>query len=350
MRILFFLPFAALLGLYCYFYIRRSLRCFGVDTKKRSVQLCLLAAAVLLGLSSINMQSLLTLLLLHTLVLSLLARLLQLPFRRFRLIRRIYESGLVPLALSLFAILFGYFHIQDVQATHYTVQTDGIEMRIVFLSDLHYPNAMTPARLQEYCDEITAAKPDLVLLGGDIVDEGTTAADLKECFAILGSIESTHGSYFVCGNHDGFSYGLSKGYDSHTLAQTLEENNIVYLADESVSIGNLTLIGRKDRSDSTRAELSTLLPKESQFVLVLDHQPLDAEETASYGCDLMLSGHTHNGQIWPLGYVNALLGPKYGRYEFGDMELIVSSGIAGWGYPVRTQGVSEYVILDLIPR
>ncbi len=333
-----------LLALYCYRYITKTLRFFGLLRDGKRLPRYPFVGAFVLCAAFWSVGQLVVLVLLHVMVLSGLLWLLHLPFRRFSKIRKAYECRLIPLFFGLFAVFFGFFHIRNVHATHYTIETESLQMRIVFLSDLHYPNAMSPKRLREYCDEISQAKPDLVIFGGDIVDESTSEAQTHECITILDSIESTHGSYFIFGNHD----NLHRTSENPALMQALQKSDITALADERVKIGALTLIGRKDRSNSTRTPLSELMPQEDSFVLVVDHQPLDAEETVQCGADLMLSGHTHNGQIWPIGFINALLGPKYGHYTLEEMDLLVSSGIVGWGYPVRTQGISEYVILDLV--
>lgn len=86
----------------------------------------------------------------------------------------------------------------------------------------------------------------------------------------------------------------------------------------------------------------------SQFIIVADYQPVGAEENAAAGVDLELSGHTHAGQIFPIGYFTEVSGGmNYGEYQEGDCRVIVSSGIAGWGFPIRTQGKCEYVVVHL---
>lgn len=87
---------------------------------------------------------------------------------------------------------------------------------------------------------------------------------------------------------------------------------------------------------------------------MLDHQPLDLAENAALGYDLQLSGHTHGGQIWPVGPVCSLAARlasveycNYGMKQIGDFQVIVSSGIAGWGYPIKTGAKAEYVIVDI---
>ena len=130
------------------------------------------------------------------------------------------------------------------------------------------------------------------------------------------------------------------------------------MEDETLTLGDeLTLTGRRDRSDAAmdgimREDPAELLKgtKDGAFHIVADHQPRGMEENAEGGYDLMLSGHTHAGQIWPVGLFTTLLDKEtinYGEERFGTMEAIVSSGIAGWGYPLRTGKHSEYVLVHI---
>ena len=88
------------------------------------------------------------------------------------------------------------------------------------------------------------------------------------------------------------------------------------------------------------------------FILVLDHQPKEYKENEANGTDLLLSGHTHGGQIWPgniifniLKFDDAVYGETVG--ENGSFRAFVTSGVAGWGYPVKTAAPAEYVIIDI---
>ena len=89
---------------------------------------------------------------------------------------------------------------------------------------------------------------------------------------------------------------------------------------------------------------------QDKFILLLDHQPCALEAADRAGCDLMLSGHTHAGQIWPSGLISQGTGMvelNYGYRMMNHLQVIVSSGIAGWAYPVRTSKHCEYVIVTV---
>ena len=86
------------------------------------------------------------------------------------------------------------------------------------------------------------------------------------------------------------------------------------------------------------------------YQILIDHQPLERAENERLGVDLQLSGHTHNGQVFPIGMLSSLLSineQTYGLQTIGDLTSIVSSGAGGWGYAFRNEGICEYVVIDL---
>ena len=130
------------------------------------------------------------------------------------------------------------------------------------------------------------------------------------------------------------------------------------MEDETALIGEeLCVAGRRDRTDARRDEMERKSSEElladvseQRFCILTDHQPREMEENEQAGYDLMLSGHTHAGQMWPVGLITTLFDKdtfNYGRKTIGDMELIVSSGIGGWGYAFRTGKHSEIVVVHV---
>ena len=126
------------------------------------------------------------------------------------------------------------------------------------------------------------------------------------------------------------------------------------LEDDVVSVGdNICVIGRRDRSDPEgRLDMRALTAAadKSKFTIVLDHQPGDYDDEAESGVDLVLSGHTHGGHIYPMGYIGTLTGENdgiYGMQHMEDTDFIITSGISGWEIPFKTGAVSEYVVIDV---
>ena len=274
---------------------------------------------------------------------------------------KIYRSGVIAILLTALVCGYGHYNIYQVIRTDYTVETrkairaEGY--RLVLLSDLHDGLTLDGAQLRAVAERIDAAQPDAIILDGDLVDESTTLEEMEEAFEILGQLNSTYGIYYVYGNHDQNNYTSSPNYTREQLADTIRKNGITILEDESVTLGSdLTLIGRADRGDGSfqRKEISELvasLNPEQEWIL-LDHQPSDYQKAEQAGCDLILSGHTHAGQIWPAGLFATLFHfdeLNYGEKDVGNLHAIVTSGIAGWGYPIRTERHSEYVVIQLVP-
>ena len=267
---------------------------------------------------------------------------------------RIYCSGIVPALAAGILLVCGYFNMQHIVPAEYTVTSDKLQSdyTVVLLTDTHYDTIQSPELLEKMAGEINRLHPDLVVLGGDMVEEGTSKKSMEEAFRLFGSLESRYGIFYIYGNHDRQLYTASPVYTQTELAETIESNGITILDDKWISIGEeLVLAGRQDASyPSGRVSLETLLQDadRQRFILAVDHQPVETEENAALGVDLELCGHTHAGQIFPVGYINILMGTlNYGEYDMDGSKVIVSSGVTGWGFPVRTQGRCEYVVVHL---
>ena len=217
---------------------------------------------------------------------------------------------------------------------------------------------MSNNELQKYCDNISQRNVDIVILGGDIVDENTTLKQMKDAFKILSSIKSNYGIVYVYGNHDKSRYAINPNYTEEELKEAISECRIKILEDDIYEINDeLCIIGRKDRSyvDETRKSSQELSKEVSDdyYKIIVDHEPCELKENSENGYDLMLSGHTHYGQIWPLGRLMELFNineMEYGYEKKDDMDIIVSCGIAGWGYPLRTEKHCEYVVIDIVRK
>ena len=168
-----------------------------------------------------------------------------------------------------------------------------------------------------------------------------------------------YGTFFVYGNHDDLGFSGSRGnYTDADLRNAILDAGITLLEDDVVNIGtDLALVGRLDSSykgkdKERRQSIDSLLSDvdKERFILVLDHQPVEYEEKEQGGVDLSVSGHTHAGQIWPLGVFTTIVAnneDSYGLTKSGSFHAIVSSGIAGWGFPIKTSASAEYLMITI---
>ena len=353
-------------GLLAWFLLGRFGRIMGDFIKKSPNQKLLrslrLGLSVILGLLCTKTSNGVILALAHLWVFGLLIDGISRLLRRFFAFPRsrawrLAVQFVLPIAITAGLLIYGLINMGHVQQTSYTLTTDKPirtqGYRVAFLSDLHYETIQDPALLPDYVNQINALQPDIIVLGGDIVEEGTSRDAMHQAFAQLGQLQAPLGVYYIYGNHDRHMVPIAGAYSDAELAAAIEGSGIQILEDESLLLnGEIFLIGRADAAGQ-RADIASLAQNapENAYTISLDHQPGDTKASQAAGIDLILSGHTHVGQIFPAGYVIALFGGMpYGRYQPGSCTSIVSSGFAGWGFPIRTQGVCEYVIVDILPE
>ncbi len=264
-------------------------------------------------------------------------------------------SFLTSVILTFSALLLGWYNAHHVWQTDYKIQTDKNihNIKIAMFADAHVGTTFNAKGFEKHLQKIQSQNPDILLVIGDFVDDDTTRPDMIESVEALGKIKTTKGIYFVFGNHDKGYYGAKyRGFSSQDLIESLTQNGIKVLRDETVLIDDtFYLIGRKDKSQERQNmdELTANLDK-SKYILVLDHQPNDYENQIRVGADLVLSGHTHGGQLFPFNYVSEYLkinDKTYGHERRGQTDFIVTSGISDWALRFKTGTQSEYVIIEL---
>jgi predicted MPP superfamily phosphohydrolase len=219
-------------------------------------------------------------------------------------------------------------------------------LTVVAASDLHLGALVGPSRLEKVVERIQALEPDIVLFAGDIVDETVTEAIEAKLGGIMRRLKAPLGLFACPGNHEFFS-GLERN-----LA-CLRSCGITVLQDEAAEVaGTMTLLGRRDPSSlaagEKRRSLGAILfgsgVRADLPLVVLDHQPIHLEEAAAAGAALQISGHTHDGQLFPIGLINGLIYElNWGYLRKGDTQYYVTSGAGTWGPPVRVGSRAEVV-------
>ena len=297
--------------------------------------LLVIGLAVLLSLPAVNLFSVYAVGYFYFLGLSAVFEILYF----FDKLRLLFQSGLISVIVVGLFIGWGYYNMNHVVKTDFTVSSHKVNnLKLLAISDLHMGLSITLEKLSKYVDEMNRLEtPDFVFLVGDIVDEKTDVSDMRSAFKSLSQLKSRNGIYYVYGNHD-------------DIKKECEVHNIQVLEDEVKTIGNITLIGRKDASFSRKSSSELLKNVDKKnYIIVLDHQPLDMKENASNKADLQVSGHTHGGQIWPLGILQAITTGtmRYGVKKIDQFYTVTTSGIAGWGYPIKTGAPSEYAYITV---
>ena len=357
-------------GYYFYRFFKRMFETFGANTKKKWVRILIATGAFGLALSTCSIWSYTCIIVFQLALFIPLVQFANFIVKKlakekyengFVRWKRVYGSGMIPIALTILMILYGYWNLHHVVDTPYTVYTDkNIReegYRVVFLADVHFGVSIDYEDLLETCEEIGSVGADIVVLGGDIVDNAPTKEEMQQFFKAFGTVKSRYGVYYLHGNHDRPMSLIKSEFTTEELERTIEENGITILQDDVVRInGDLVMIGREDasweRSGAGRMSINDLLAdvNPNAFLLMLDHQPNQYKENAEAGIDLILSGHTHAGQFFPLNWVYEVIkldDAVYGHYRIDDMQAIVTSGFADWNYPVKTAGPAEYIVVDI---
>ena len=219
-------------------------------------------------------------------------------------------------------------------------------MRLVFFSDLHIGEAMTPDYIARAVKLIQDQQPDLILCGGDFIDHRSVYAYDPRVMASLRSLHAPLGVYYVLGNHEYRD-------DLEANIRWVSEVGGTLLRDSIAFPGNgpLTLIGRDDWVNGNRKPFEVIANEADPLrgpVILMEHTPASIDSIGDSPVDLILCGHTHGGQIWP-GQLMVWwrYGMVSGTRPVGEREVCISSGIGSAGATYRVGTRSEIRVYDL---
>lgn len=241
---------------------------------------------------------------------------------------------------------WNHINIKELSISRGSFSNELSGIKIAFLSDLHLKKKIPLELLRGLIDTINAYDVDLVLFGGDIIEQ--KAKYLKEHIKLFEELSAK--SYFVTGNHD-IVYGAKE-------LESLMQKSGVECIDNQIAKLNIKgigfqLVGLSDRYSFLRGikrpikELFSKLDPNLPTIL-LTHQPKDAEYIKEHRIDIQLSGHTHGGQIYPLTVFVKLFQPFFsGLYRYGQTDIYVSNGVGYWGVDVRYKALNEVAILTI---
>lgn len=277
--------------------------------------------------------------------------------------RKIYYAGITAIVVTIVYMSWGWYQAHNVWQKDYTIHTDKAvgSIKLALIADSHTGTTFDGDGFAEHVKEIQAQKPDAVLIAGDFVDDDTSLSDMKKCCEALGTLDTKYGVYYVFGNHDkGYYASERRGYDGDDIVAELEKNGVTVLQDETVLLDDSFYItGRQDLSEVTdrggsRADIEDLVKDldDDKYQIVMDHQPADYENEKAAGVDLVLSGHTHGGQMLLMKLFQEITGVGgndqiYGLEDLDGSDFLVTSGISDWAIKFKTGCRSEYVIINI---
>jgi predicted MPP superfamily phosphohydrolase len=193
---------------------------------------------------------------------------------------------------------------------HYVVESDRLPVSfdgysVAFISDIHYPSLFTHKRLAKLVRKLRNENPDMLLLGGDYVTDNSY---ISELFDSLSTVHPSDGTFAVLGNH--------ARRNSALVADAMAKCGIELLCDDVVYVtrdgSSIALFGVEDSfAYDTLAVASTGVVSDSLFTVLLCHTPDYAEQTSATA-DLVLSGHTHGGQVTLMGIYTPVKNSVYG--------------------------------------
>ena len=278
-----------------------------------------------------------------------------------RVWRTVWAGGLLAWAVTLAWMLFARWRADKLCTTTYRLTTKkrlpGGRLRIVQVSDLHAGSTMHAGRARELAERLAALEPDLLVLTGDIYDETTPRRDFAAFNQVFADVRARYGKFFIYGNHDLGHFFQESSFTGAEFSAAMAAAGVQILADRAVTVSAdgipLRIVGRRDWlfcRQRRRAAKELLGGPDGVFTLWLDHEPRELRQAEAAGADLILCGHTHAGQLWPVGLVARLFRfneLNYGRRQVGQATAIVSGGTGTWGYRLRTEGRTELVCVEL---
>ena len=265
---------------------------------------------------------------------------------RWMMDKRVHSIVFLVLAYAMCTA--GFFGIDILHDTGYDVRIDKEaaekELTVVLIADIHAGSGNWDFTYEELRTRIDRARPDVLLIAGDVFDETTSGRDVELVRGVLQKIRKPrYGMFFVYGNHDDATEDWA--------ADQMRQMGVTVLEDEMTILGkDVQLVGRldpKQKGAGVEALLETLDPDPDKPILLLTHRPKDFKKMSRCGVDLAVAGHTHGFNIPQFLGSNLLGDMYYGIRKYGGMTAITTSGISAWGFHYKFPAISEVVTIRL---
>ena len=266
----------------------------------------------------------------------------------------VVATGLRVLALVIFIGLFIYAlysaYVPVVRKKTININKPMVgQLRIAVASDLHIGRLFGSGAIDRLRRLVVKSKADILLMPGDIMDDNTEAFAAYDMKANLTELCASppYGVYATLGNHDLYGHEQPISHSLRSAGVHLLNDDVVCLTHQDQPIW---LVGRFDNHKRERVATTELLAQVDvdEPIILLDHRPSDIVEHSQLPIDLQVSGHTHNGQVFPANFiVSAINRIGYGYEAIGRGHFVVSSGYGFWGIPFRLGSRSEIWLITL---
>lgn len=254
--------------------------------------------------------------------------------------------SLVLLTLSLTYSFYGVYNAGRPQIKNVSVHLPNLpeawkNRNLVQLSDIHLGHINRGKFMERVVNQVNALEPEAVVITGDLFDG--MDGDLETMVLSLNKIKAVRETFFITGNHEVY-------LKLERSLKAIKATPVKILDNQLVDWDGLQIIGlsysEREAAGALKNTISSLLGFDpNKAAIVLKHVPTRLSELAESGIDLVLSGHTHKGQIWPFGYLTEKIfkGYDYGLKTFSQMQVYTTSGVGTWGPPMRTGNKPEIV-------
>jgi len=260
------------------------------------------------------------------------------------------KIGMAVIGLLIGLLAYGSWNAWNPVFTSYEINipktaSGNEQLHVIMISDLHLGEIVNNGRLAEIVQLINQRNPDIVLIGGDLIDGDIGPFAEQNMGSTFRQLQPRLGTFMVLGNHDGHGkevipYFQAAGITVLSDQYQLVENSF-YLVGEDYG-GYQNLGSSPHDLAGIMAGINRDLP-----IILLKHSPTDIEEARINSVDLQLSGHTHQGQLFPNNFITErMYETDWGYLQKGDLQVIVSTGFGTWGPPIRIGNTPE--VVDLI--
>jgi predicted MPP superfamily phosphohydrolase len=260
--------------------------------------------------------------------------------------RKIALSTIVFSSIGI--VVAGVINFNTIRTSEFNIKVLRNEskidhLRIAFVADFHLQEESNISFVKRFVKRIENINPDILLFGGDIIEGHRIGGNMIVIEDLLKEIHPKYGVFAVLGNHE--------YYTQQDKASFFNNAGLKVLCDTIIAIdSSFNLGGRNDSHFKNRKSVDQVMEFAVQPLptILVDHRPTELNEVSKTQVDIQLSGHTHNGQLFPINLItDRIYKLCWGYKKIGNTHFFVTSGIQLWGPPVRTVGKSEIMVIDV---